>query len=72
MMAAIGRRHAVEKASGRQRRSRRNWRYGPAEFEPIETLIRQGFSPEQIVGRRKLEGQAGDEPRDHLPLDLDG
>lgn len=49
--------HAVEKASGRQRRSRRNWLYGPAEFEPIETLISKGFSPEQIVGRRKLEGQ---------------
>jgi len=51
--------HAVEKASGRQRRSRRNWRYGPAEFGPVETLIRQRFSPEQIVGRRTLEGQAG-------------
>jgi IS30 family transposase len=51
-------RHSVEKASGRQRRSRRNWRYGPAEFGPVERLIRKGFSPEQIVGRRKLEGQA--------------
>ena len=50
--------HAVEKASGRKRRSRRNWLYGPAEFGPVETLIRQRFSPEQIVGRRKLEGQA--------------
>lgn len=49
---------AVEKASGRKRRSRRNWLYGPAEFEPVESLIRQRFSPEQIVGRRKLEGQA--------------
>ena len=49
--------HAVEKASGRERRSRRNWRYGPTEFEPIEALIRKAFSPEQIVGRRKLEGQ---------------
>jgi IS30 family transposase len=49
--------HAVEKASGRQRRSRRNWRYGLEEFVPIETLIRKEFSPEQIVGRRKLEGQ---------------
>jgi IS30 family transposase len=50
--------HAVEKASGRKHRSRRNWRYGPAEFGPIEALIRQRFSPEQIVGRRTLEGQA--------------
>jgi len=50
--------HAVEKASGRQHRSRRNWLYGPAEFAPVETLIRQRFSPEQIVGRRQLEGHA--------------
>jgi transposase, IS30 family len=53
MMAAI----AVEKAGGRQRRSRRNLRYGPAEFAPIEAMIREGPSPEQIVGRRKREGQ---------------
>ena len=33
--------HAVEKASCRKRRSRRNWLYGPAEFGPIETLIRK-------------------------------
>ncbi len=49
--------HAVEKASGRQHRSRRNWRYGPGEFAPIEALIRQELSPEQIVGRRKRQGQ---------------
>ena len=49
--------HAMEKASGRARRSRRNWRYGPAEFAPIEAMIREGFSPEQIVGRRKRQGQ---------------
>jgi len=49
--------HAVEKASGRQQRSRRNGRYGPAEFAPIEAMLREGFSPEQIVGRRKREGQ---------------
>ena len=49
--------HSVEKASGRKRRSRRNLRYGPAEFAPIEVMIREGLSPEQIVGRRKREGQ---------------
>jgi IS30 family transposase len=49
--------HAVEKAGGRARRSRRNLRYGSAEFAPIETMLRAGFSPEQIVGRRKREGQ---------------
>jgi IS30 family transposase len=50
--------HAVEKASGRQKRSRRNWRYGPEAFAPIETLIRKRHSPQQIVGRRRFEGQA--------------
>jgi len=49
---------AVEKASGRQRGSCRNFQYGPTEFRPIATLIRQRFSPAQIVGRRQLEGQA--------------
>ena len=49
--------HAVEKASGRQRRSRRNWRYGPEAFELIETMLRQRYSPEQIVGRSKLVAQ---------------
>jgi IS30 family transposase len=49
---------AVEKASGRKRRSRRNWLYGRAEFGPIEALLRQRFSPAQIVGRRTLVGQA--------------
>jgi transposase, IS30 family len=50
--------HAVEKASGRQHRSRRNWLYGPAEFAPVETLIRQRLSPEQIVGRSRRAGQS--------------
>jgi IS30 family transposase len=50
--------HSVEKASGRKHRSRRNWLYGPVEFAPVASLIRQRFSPEQIVGRRQLEGQA--------------
>jgi IS30 family transposase len=50
--------HAVEKASGRKHRSRRNWLYGPAEFAPVETLIRQRLSPEQIVGRCRLDGRA--------------
>jgi len=50
--------HSVEKASGRKRRSRRNLRYGPGEFAAIEAMIREEHSPEQIVGRRKLEGQA--------------
>jgi IS30 family transposase len=47
---------AGEKTNGRRRRSRRNWRYGPAEFEPIDRMLREQLSPEQIVGRLRLEG----------------
>ena len=48
---------AVEKANGRRRRSRRNRRYGPAEFAPVERLLRRQYSPDQIVGRWKREGR---------------
>ena len=47
---------AVEKANGRRRRSRRNRRYTPEHFAPIERLLREDFSPEQVVGRCRLEG----------------
>ncbi|MBK8476958.1 MAG: helix-turn-helix domain-containing protein [Opitutaceae bacterium] len=47
---------AIEKASGRRRRSRRNRRYTPEHFATIERLLREDFSPEQIVGRLRLEG----------------
>lgn len=50
-------RWAVEKTNGRRRRSRRNKRYGAAQFAPVESLLRQDFSPEQIVGRARLEGR---------------
>lgn len=48
--------HSVWKASGRKHRSRRNLHFGPEAFAPIEALVRGELSPEQIVGRRKLEG----------------
>nr|WP_281375613.1 IS30 family transposase [Haloferula luteola] len=47
--------HACWKASGRQKRSRRNMRYGPGDFEPVEELLREDLSPEQVVGRMRLE-----------------
>lgn len=47
---------AVEKANGRRRRSRRNRRYAPEHFAVIERLLREDLSPEQIVGRLRLEG----------------
>jgi IS30 family transposase len=47
---------AVEKCNGRRRRSRRNRRYTIEHFMVIERLLREDFSPEQIVGRLRLEG----------------
>ena len=48
--------HACQKASGRQKRSKRNMRYGTASFRPVERLIRMDLSPEQAVGRLNIEG----------------
>lgn len=50
--------HAVWKASGRKKRSRRNLHYGSEEFKAIEVMARGELSPEQIVGRRRFLGQA--------------
>ena len=47
---------AVQKANGRRSRSRRNKRYTAAHFAPIERMLRQKLSPEQIVGRLRAEG----------------
>jgi len=48
---------AVQKANGRRSRSRRNQRYTAEHFAPIEHMLREDFSPEQIVGRLRLEGK---------------
>lgn len=45
---------AQERANGRRRRSRRNSQFGPEEWELIEALLREKFSPEQISGWLKL------------------
>ena len=47
---------ACERTRGRRCRSRRNRRYGTEQFAPVEVMLRNDFSPEQIVGRLKLEG----------------
>ena len=48
--------HAVQKASGRQKRSKRNMRYARTQFRVVEALIRMDLSPEQVAGRLALEG----------------
>lgn len=50
--------HAVQKASARQKRSKRNMRYERSAFEQVESMIRLDLSPEQVVGRLGLEGRA--------------
>lgn len=53
-----GYRHTVaqEKTNGRRRRSRRNSQFGRIEWELVETLVRDRFSPEQVSGWLKLLG----------------
>jgi IS30 family transposase len=46
---------AIEHTNGRRSRSRRNARYGPPQFAAVERLLREDWSPEQIVGRCRLE-----------------
>ena len=47
---------AVQKANGRRRRSRRNKRYTAKHFAAIEPMLCADFSPEQIVGRLRVQG----------------
>src|SRR5450432_530899 len=47
---------AGEKTRGRRSRSRRNQRFGKKAFRPVEQLLAQKLSPEQIVGRARVEG----------------
>lgn len=49
-------RFACEKTRGRRSRSRRNLHYGAEHFGQVEQMLRADFSPEQIVGRMRLEG----------------
>lgn len=48
---------AVEHTNGRRSRSRRNRRYGPSDFAPMEEYLRREWSPEQVVGQFKREGR---------------
>ena len=45
---------AQERTNGRRVRSRRNSQFGAVEWELIETLLREKFSPEQISGWLRL------------------
>lgn len=47
---------AIQHASGRRSRSRRNARFSDGELRVVETLLKQKWSPEQISGRARLRG----------------
>jgi|SRR5687768_2167371 len=42
---------AIERTAGRRARSRRNQRFTRADLRPVESLLRELWSPEQICGR---------------------
>lgn len=48
---------AIEQASGRRSRSRRNQRFTRADLAQVETLLRQQWSPEQIAGYLRKQGR---------------
>src|SRR5262245_54194164 len=45
---------AQERTNGRRSRSRRNSQFGPTEWELVEALLREKFSPEQVSGWLRL------------------
>lgn len=47
---------AIEKTSGRRSRCRRNQRFSRADLRQVEGLLRQEWSPAQIVGHMRLRG----------------
>ena len=44
-------------ARGRRSQSRRNRRFSPNDWERIEALVREDWSPEQVAGRLRLKGE---------------
>jgi IS30 family transposase len=46
---------AQERANGRRSRSRRNQHFTPHDFERVEALLKERWSPEQIAGRLARE-----------------
>jgi len=44
-------------ARGRRSRSRRNQRFSLADWDRIRTLLREGWSPEQVAGRLRRQGE---------------
>ena len=48
---------AHERAVARRKRSRRNQQFGRAEMARVEALLRQQWSPEQVAGHLRAQGE---------------
>ena len=48
-------RRAQQRAHARRYRSRRNSQFGPGQWERVEELLREEWSPEQVSGHLRLE-----------------
>ena len=48
---------AHERAVARRKRSRRNQQFGPAEMSRVEALLRQQWSPAQVAGHLRRQGE---------------
>ena len=58
---------ASHTARARRWRSRRNTQFCAADFRPVETLLKEKWSPEQIVGRFRLEGKPSMSQENEVP-----
>ena len=48
---------AHERAEARRKRSRRNQQFAPSQMQRVETLLRAQWSPEQVSGHLRREGE---------------
>ena len=48
---------AHERAGARRKRSRRNQQFTPAQMQRVEALLREQWSPEQVAGHLRREGE---------------
>ena len=48
---------AQERTQARRRHARRNRQFGPEQWERVEELLREQWSPEQVSGHLRLQGE---------------
>src|SRR5205085_5075413 len=65
-------RRAQQRAHARRYRSRRNSQFGRGQWERVEGLLREEWSPEQVSGHLRLKGELTISHETHLPAHLAG